>query len=135
MKQHILVVEDNPLNSELLRDWLEMEGYEAVIAPNLKEGFAALESQPPHAVLLDIQLGAEDGLSLASWMRHQPGLGQIPVIAVTAQAMVSEQDRIIASGCKCIVSKPVDFKVLKEQMEFWLGRNGAGSGKCLATQE
>ena len=131
MKQRILIVEDNPLNSELLRDWLEMEGYEAVIAPNLKEGFAALESQPPHAVLLDIQLGAEDGLSLASWMRRQPGLGHIPVIAVTAQAMAHEQDRIISSGCKCIVSKPVDFSVLKQQMEFWLGQDNAKAGKGL----
>jgi len=135
MKQHILVVEDNPLNSELLRDWLEMEGYGAVIAPNLKEGFAALESQPPHAVLLDIQLGAEDGLSLASWMRHQPGLGEIPIIAVTAQAMASEQERIISSGCKCIVSKPVDFNVLKQQIEYWLGQDRADAGKRLESHE
>ncbi len=135
MKQHILVVEDNPLNSELLRDWLEMEGYEPVIAPNLKEGFAALESQPPHAVLLDIQLGAEDGLSLASWMRHQPGLGEIPIIAVTAQAMASEQERIISSGCKCIVSKPVDFNVLKQQIEYWLGQDRADAGKRLESHE
>ena len=135
MKQHILVVEDNPLNSELLRDWLEMEGYEPVIAPNLKEGFAALESQPPHAVLLDVQLGAEDGLSLASWMRHQPGLGEIPIIAVTAQAMASEQERIISSGCKCIVSKPVDFNVLKQQIEYWLGQDRADAGKRLESHE
>jgi len=135
MKQHILVVEDNPLNSELLRDWLEMEGYGAVIAPNLKEGFAAVESQPPHAVLLDIQLGAEDGLSLASWMRHQPGLGEIPIIAVTAQAMASEQERIISSGCKCIVSKPVDFNVLKQQIEYWLGQDRADAGKRLESHE
>jgi len=45
MKQHVLIVEDNPLNSELLRDWLEMEGYAAVIAPTLDAGFAALKKQ------------------------------------------------------------------------------------------
>jgi DNA-binding response OmpR family regulator len=73
MKRHILVVEDNPLNSELLRDWLEMEGYKAVTAATLKAGFAALASKPPDAVLLDIQLGAEDGVTLASWIREQPG--------------------------------------------------------------
>jgi CheY-like chemotaxis protein len=135
MKRHILVVEDNPLNSELLRDWLEMEGYEAVIASTLKAGFAALERKPPHAVLLDIQLGAEDGLTLASWMREQPGLCQTPVIAVTAQAMVSEQERIVNSGCKCVVSKPVDFKVLRQELEFWLGQVGAEAGKRVARRE
>ena len=135
MKGHILVVEDNPLNSELLGDWLEMEGYEVVIASTLKAGFAALESKPPHAVLLDIQLGAEDGVTLASWMREQPGLCQIPVIAVTAQAMAPEQERIVNSGCKCIVSKPVDFKVLRQQLEFWLTRVGADAEKGVASQE
>jgi CheY-like chemotaxis protein len=135
MMRHILVVEDNALNSELLRDWLEMEGYEAVIASTLKAGFAALESKPPHAVLLDIQLGTEDGLTLASWMREQPGLCQTPVIAVTAQAMVSEQERIVNSGCKCVVSKPVDFKVLRQELEFWLGRAGAEAGKRVASRE
>jgi CheY-like chemotaxis protein len=135
MRRHILVVEDNALNSELLQDWLEMEGYEAVIASTLKAGFAALESKPPHAVLLDIQLGTEDGLTLASWMREQPGLCQTPVIAVTAQAMVSEQERIVNSGCKCVVSKPVDFKVLRQELEFWLGRAGAEAGKRVASRE
>ena len=135
MKQHILIVEDNPLNSELLRDWLEMEGYVAATAPNLKAGFAALESQPPHAVLLDVQLGGEDGLSLASWMRQQPGLRQIPVIAVTAQAMASEQQHILDSGCNSVVSKPVDFNVLREQMEFWLARSEALEGKHAASRK
>jgi two-component system cell cycle response regulator DivK len=134
MKRHILVVEDNPLNSELLRDWLEMEGYEAVIASTLKAGFAALESKPD-AVLLDIQLGAEDGLTLASWMREQPGLRQVPIIAVTAQAMVSEQERIVNSGCKCIVSKPVDFKVLRQELDIWLGQVGAETGERVPSRE
>jgi len=57
MKQHVLIVEDNPLNSELLRDWLEIEGYLTDIAPNLDAGFAALKRQQPDVVLLDVQLG------------------------------------------------------------------------------
>jgi DNA-binding response OmpR family regulator len=61
MKHRILVVEDNRLNSELLRDWLEVEGYEVATAADLNAAFAAVRSQPPNAVLLDIQLGSEDG--------------------------------------------------------------------------
>lgn len=120
MKHRILVVEDNPLNSELLRDWLEVEGYEVAIATNLNAAFEAARKQPPSAVLLDVQLGSEDGLTLASWMREQPGLSEVPVIAVTAQAMVAEQQHILESGCKSIVSKPVDFGALQHQLELWL---------------
>jgi CheY-like chemotaxis protein len=122
MKQRILVVEDNPLNLELLRDWLEMDGYEVLIAENLKAGFTVLESQQPNAVLLDVQLGADDGLTLASWIRQQPALGRIPVIAVTAQAMVSERQRILDSGCNSVVPKPLNFKLLKDQLQLWLSR-------------
>jgi CheY-like chemotaxis protein len=122
VKQRILVVEDNSLNSELLRDWLEVEGYEVLIASDLNAAFAAVRSQQLDAVLLDVQLGTDDALLLASWMLEQPVLCLIPVIAVTAQAMVTEQRRILESGCNSVVSKPVDFKVLQKQLQFWLSR-------------
>jgi CheY-like chemotaxis protein len=101
-----------------------MEGYVPVIAPTLDAGFAALKKQQPDVVLLDVQLGEEDGLSLAAWMHQQPALKDIPVIAVTAQVMTSDRQRILESGCHSIVSKPVEFNVLRGQLEVWLGRNG-----------
>lgn len=118
--KRILVVEDNAFNSELLSDWLELEGYEAAIATDLNAAFAAVRNQPPDAVLLDVQLGSDDGLSLASWMREQNGLSQIPVIAVTAQAMLSDRQHILESGCKSIVSKPIDFVLLQQELKLWL---------------
>jgi CheY-like chemotaxis protein len=122
MKHRILVVEDNSLNSELLRDWLEVEGYEVLIAPDLNAAFAAVRAQHLDAVLLDVQLGTDDGLSLASWMRQQPVFCKIPIIAVTAQAMVTEQRHILQSGCNSIVPKPIDFSVLQEQLQLCLSR-------------
>ncbi len=120
MKHRILVVEDNQLNRELLCDWLETEGYEARCAEDLKTAFAAVQSHQPHAVLLDIQLGAEDGVALTAWMRQQPTLRGIPVIAVTAHAMTTERERILQAGCNACVSKPIDFKVLQDQLRRWL---------------
>lgn len=120
MKHRILVVEDNQLNRELLCDWLESQGYEVLSVENLGAAFLTLEDQPPDVVLLDIQLGDEDGLSLAAWLRQQPKLCHVPVIAVTAHAMVVEQERILQAGCNACVSKPVDFKLLAEQLERWL---------------
>ena len=66
---HILVVEDNKPNSELLCDWLEAEGFQVLAADTLAQAFAFCEDRIPDAVLLDVKLGAEDGLSLARWIR------------------------------------------------------------------
>ena len=120
MKQRILVVEDNLPNRELLCDWLEAEGFEVLAAENLEEAFAAFKNEPPNAVLLDVQLGEEDGLSLATWVRRDPKLHNIPVIAVTAHAMVTDQERVLQAGCHACVSKPIDFKLLGEQLQRWL---------------
>ena len=120
MKHRILVVEDNQPNRELLCDWLESEGFEVVYAENLEQSYAAFELNPPHAVLLDVQLGREDGLSLARWIRQRQGQRHTPVIAVTAQAMVTDQQRVIQAGCDACISKPVNFKSLSQQLELWL---------------
>jgi two-component system, cell cycle response regulator DivK len=120
VSHRVLVVEDNNMSRELLCDWLEMERYQAAPAANLEQAFAILRDQPPDLVLLDIQLGAEDGLLIASWIRRQPALSHLPVIAVSAHAMISEQERIFLAGCNAHVSKPVDFKLLGEQLERWL---------------
>lgn len=120
MKRAILVVEDNPLNRELLCDWLETEGYEVWSVDTLNSAIASIEQRPPDAVLLDVQLGDEDGLSLAAWMRKQPKLCHIPVIAVTAHALVTEQRSFLQAGCNACVSKPINFKILREELERWL---------------
>jgi CheY-like chemotaxis protein len=118
--RRILVVEDNELSRELLCDWLEAENYDVASASTLEQAFAAIHEMPPDAVLLDVQLGDQDGLSIASWIRKQTALSHIPVIAVTAHAMVTEQERIFLAGCNACVSKPVDFKLLRQQLEQWL---------------
>ncbi len=123
MKYRILVVEDNPLNLELLCAWLETEGYEVLSAADLKSAFASLQNMKPHAVLLDIQLGDDDGLSLAAWIREQPDLCHIPVIAVTAHALVGEREQILQSGCTAFIPKPVNFNLLQEHLDRWLTRS------------
>ncbi|MGH9574214.1 MAG: response regulator [Candidatus Acidiferrales bacterium] len=121
MKHRVLVVEDNLANRELLCDWLEAEGFEVISAENLDQGLAAFTIEPPQVVLLDVQLASEDGLSLARWIRQEPEMRHIPVIAVTAHAMVTEQERVIEAGCNACISKPIDFKLLSKQIVRWLG--------------
>ena len=116
MKHCILVVEDNQLNRELLRDWLEVEGYEVWPAADLNASYEVFSKRPPDAVLLDINLGSESGLDLLAWMRQKPELREIPVIAVTAHALVAEQESILQAGCRACLSKPIDFKKLGEEL-------------------
>jgi len=120
VKHCILVVEDNQLNRELLRDWLEVEGYEVWSAADLKASYEVFSKRLLDAVLLDINLGPENGLDLIAWMRQKPELGQVPVIAVTAHALVAEQERILQAGCRACLSKPIDFQLLREALDRWL---------------
>jgi two-component system, cell cycle response regulator DivK len=116
LRHCILVVEDNQMNRELLRDWLEVEDYEVWCAADLKSSYEVFSKRLPDAVLLDINLGKDDGLDLLAWMLQKPETREIPVIAVTAHALVGEQDRILKAGCRACLSKPVDFKLLREQL-------------------
>ena len=67
MKNRILSVEDNPVNRELLQDWLEVAGYEVWAVANVKSSYKVLEMDAPDVVLLDINLGPENGLDLVAW--------------------------------------------------------------------
>jgi CheY-like chemotaxis protein len=125
MNRRILVVEDNLLNRELLCDWLETEGFTAIAAETLNEAFAAFVHQPPDLVLLDVQLGAEDGLALSTWIRSDSGFRSVPVIAVTAHAMVTDQQRVMQAGCNACVSKPIDFKLLRSHLHACLSHRNA----------
>ena len=120
MRPRILVVEDNALNRELLCDWLEAQDYAVLSAEDLGGAQRLLQGEQLDAVLLDVQLGNEDGLSLAAWMRQQPRFSGIPVIAVTAHALVTEQQRFLQSGCNACISKPIDFKLLHRELGKWL---------------
>jgi len=120
LKHGILVVEDNPLNRELLCDWLEVEGYEVWSAADLKASYESIAKRLPEVVLLDINLGAENGLDLVAWMHQIPEMREIPVIAVTAHAIVTEQERILQAGCRACLPKPINFQGLREQLNHWL---------------
>jgi two-component system, cell cycle response regulator DivK len=120
LKRGILVVEDNQLNRELLCDWLEVEGYEVWSAADLKSSYEAFSKRLPDAVLLDINLGKDNGLDLVAWMREKPETREIPVIGVTAHALVAEQERILEAGCGACLSKPIDFRLLREELNRWL---------------
>jgi CheY-like chemotaxis protein len=120
MSNRILVVEDHAPDRELLRDWLEAEGLEVDCAATLEQAFAALQGNRHGLVLLDVQLGSQEGLDLLEWMRRDPRFRDLPVIAVTAHTLVTDYDRVVRAGCCACVSKPVNFGLLREYLRRWL---------------
>jgi CheY-like chemotaxis protein len=119
LRRCILVVEDNQLNRELLRDWLEVELYEVWCAADLKVNYEVFSKRLLDVVLLDINLGKDDGLDLLAWMRQKPQTREIPVIAVMAHAGVAEQQRILNAGCRACLSNPIDFQLLRVERNRW----------------
>jgi CheY-like chemotaxis protein len=117
LKNSIVVVEDNPLNGELLRDWLEVEGFEVWMAVDLQTSYQVLAERLPNAVLLDINLGGDNGLDLVAWMHKKSEMRNIPVIAVTAHALVVEQTQILEAGCEACLPKPIEFPLLRKHLD------------------
>jgi DNA-binding response OmpR family regulator len=115
MKHRILVVEDDPLFCELLARWLDTEGFEAALADTLESAFILIAEEPlPEAVLLDIHLGNKNSLTLVHWARRQKHLAHLPIVAVTGDASFRDTKRVQDAGCDACVTKPVDFRALRE---------------------
>src|SRR5579863_8669486 len=115
MKLRVLVVDDEPGYRELLKDWLESEGHEAILAATLEEGFVGIASESlPDVVLLDIHLGQKNGLTLVHWARKQKHLSHMQIAAVTGLASFKDLKSIAEAGCDTCFVKPIDFRALRE---------------------
>lgn len=107
MQKTVLVVEDNELNMKLFNDLLEAHGYKVV---QTRDGLSALEiarKHMPDLILMDIQLPEVSGIEVTKWLKEDPDLKRIPVIAVTAFAMKGDEQKIREGGCEAYISKPI----------------------------
>jgi CheY-like chemotaxis protein len=106
----ILVVEDDPTSRKLIRTVLRAHGYEVVEAADLDSAYQALAHSLPRLVLLDLRLHDRNGLELVRAIRADPRLAHLPVVAVTAQAMHDDEDRVLRAGVDGYVCKPIDTR-------------------------
>ena len=104
----VLVVEDNPMNMELVAYLLKSNGMEVTQAFDGLEALEALNKSIFDLILLDIQLPGMDGMEILKRIKENPNLKQISVVALTAHAMQGDEDKFIDAGCIGYIPKPID---------------------------
>lgn len=121
MPKTVMIVEDNELNMKLFHDLLEAHGYRTVETRNGIEAMDLARAHQPDLILMDIQLPEVSGLEVTKWLKADPELKSIPVVAVTAFAMKGDEERIRAGGCEAYLSKPISVAKFLETVKLFAG--------------
>ena len=108
----ILIVEDNPQSLKLVRDILQVKGYQTLEAETGEEGVRLARERQPALILMDIQLPGINGIEALQKLRADPVTSSTPVIAVTASVMTQDRSRIMAAGFDGFQSKPISVNQL-----------------------
>ena len=108
----ILIVEDNPQSLKLVRDILQVKGYQTLETETGEEGVRLARERHPALILMDIQLPGINGIEALQRLRADPVTSATPVIAVTASVMTQDRTRIMAAGFNGFQSKPISVNQL-----------------------
>ena len=117
----ILLVEDNEMNRDMLSRRLQRKGHSIVIAENGEQGLSLARLESPDLILMDITLPEMDGWEAARQLKTDESTRHIPIIALTARVLMSDQAKAFEMGCDDYDTKPVDFARLTEKIGNLLG--------------
>src|SRR5437660_615853 len=134
MGTRILVVEDTPHNLELMRYLLEAHGHDVVPAETGERALARARIAPPALVIMDLQLaGGMNGYQTLDHLRLDPRLADVPVIAVTAFAMVGDRDQALAAGFDGYLTKPIEPETFAREIDGYQPPGLRGSTPAVLT--
>jgi two-component system cell cycle response regulator DivK len=124
MKPTVLYIEDHPDNMTLVRRILHHASYNLLEAKTGHQGLTMAESQDVDLILLDINLPDIDGYEVARKLRASSRvvLAQTPIIAITANAMKSDAQKVLQAGCDFYMTKPINIQELIEMVESLTGQ-------------
>ena len=122
----VLLVEDHELNQELATQVLRDAGMEVVLARNGQEAVDLVQQQEFDGILMDVQMPVMDGYTATREIRKMPGLGDLPIIAVTANAMAGDREKSLAAGMNDHIAKPLDIDVALATLAQWIKPATAG---------
>lgn len=117
---HVLVVDDNPINVELVRFILDAAGFNIDIVHEASQALDQIRARRPDLVLMDIQLPGIDGLELTRQLKADPDIRDIVVVAFTAYAMKGDEAKMRAAGCDGYVSKPIEVATFADHIRSYL---------------
>jgi CheY-like chemotaxis protein len=117
----VLIVEDNPINRDVLGRRLERRGFNIRFAEDGPSGIHSADELMPDVILMDIGLGEMDGWEATRRIKSNPKTVNIPIIALTASAFESDREKSLAAGCCDFDTKPVDLPRLLGKIERSLG--------------
>jgi two-component system cell cycle response regulator DivK len=122
MANTILCIEDNPNNMLLLKRILLSFGYKVLEATNGLDGLQMAETSDADLVLLDINLPDIDGYEVIRRLRSDKNWvrSQIPIVVISANALVGDDEKALSAGCNAYVTKPVDFQELRNVVQTYL---------------
>ena len=121
----ILLVEDNEMNRDMLTRRLQSRGYSVVAASDGKQGYSLARTESPDLILMDISLPIMDGWEVSRLLKASDDTRHIPIIALTAHALITDRAKAFESGCDGYETKPVDFARLTAAIENLLTANRA----------
>lgn len=116
----ILIVDDNAVNLKLVRVLLAKEGYETRTATDANEALAVLEAFKPRLILMDLQLPGMDGLQLTRQLKADPRTKDILIVALTAYAMIGDEEKSRDAGCDGYITKPIDTRTIPATLRGFL---------------
>jgi two-component system, cell cycle response regulator DivK len=113
----ILIVEDNEMNRDMLSRRLQRRGFDVCAAIDGPQGIEAAVSHMPDLILMDLSLPEMDGWEVTRRLKMDEATRHIPIIALTAHAMVSDRERALEAGCDDYDTKPIEFQRLLLKIE------------------
>jgi two-component system cell cycle response regulator len=116
----ILVIEDNPTNLDLMSYLLKVFGHTVLTATDGAEGLEMVRREIPDLIICDVQIPKFDGYEVAAQLKKHPAFRQIPLIAVTALAMVGDRDKMLTAGFDGYISKPINPETFVREVETFL---------------
>jgi len=119
----ILLVEDNEMNRDMLSRRLQRKGFEILVAGSGEQGLLLARQESPDLILMDITLPEMDGWEATRLLKACEDTRHIPIIALTARVLMSDQAQAFEVGCDDYDTKPVDFARLTEKIGNLLGEH------------
>jgi len=120
MHKRILVIEDNPVNLELMTDLLEGFGFTVLAARGGAQGIDLVRQEKLDLIICDVQMPGMDGYEVANYLKRDPMLRRIPLVAVTALAMVGDRESVLTAGFDGYIDKPISPELFRKQVEGFM---------------